>query len=106
MVAKLTGTYETHGLQLKLKEDALAERRIEVATLHEACAKYKVRARTAPIKLTPFTTTPGPFDAVCLRCEKAKDFFGEELKVALEGLADKLKAAFAEKEAKFSSALR
>ena len=33
---------------------SLSKRRIEVATLHEACAKYKVRARTeTTIQLTP-----------------------------------------------------
>ena len=86
MVVKLIGANEALGLQLKLKEEALVKRRIEVATLHGACAKYKLRARTATtIQWTPFTTTPNPIDAVSLRCEKAKDFFGEELKVALEG---------------------
>ena len=42
LVAKLAGTVETIHCQLKEKEDALAKRRIEVATLHQACAKYKL----------------------------------------------------------------
>ena len=104
LVAKLS-------LQLKQKEDELAKRRVEVATLHQACAKNK-RARIVPVQLlstaaaaTPFTTTANTLDAVSLRCEKAKDVFSE-LKLALEAFAAKLSTTFAEKEAQFSSALR
>ena len=113
LVAKLTGTIETIHLQLKQKEDELAKRRVEVATLHQACAKYKL-ARVAPVQrlsaataatATPFNTAANTLDAVSLRCENAKDVFSE-LKLALEAFAAKLSTAFAEKEAQFSSALR
>ena len=38
LVTKLTDTNEALNLQLKRKEDDLTKRRIEVATLHQACA--------------------------------------------------------------------
>ena len=41
LVAKLSGTNENMCSKLKQKDDALAKRRSEVATLHQACAKYK-----------------------------------------------------------------
>ena len=40
-VAKLAETNEIITLKMKRQEDALAKRRTEVATLHQACAKYK-----------------------------------------------------------------
>ena len=43
-VAKLAETNEIISLKMKQQEDALAKRRSEVATLHQACAKNK-RAR-------------------------------------------------------------
>ena len=43
-VSKLTGQTETMSLKIEQLEDALAKRRSEVATLHQACAKNK-RAR-------------------------------------------------------------
>ena len=42
--AQLSATNESMSMQLKQKDDALAKRRGEVATLHQACAKNK-RAR-------------------------------------------------------------
>ena len=63
----------------KQKEDDLAKRRVEIVTLHQACAKYKSQAIVAPLQrlsaaaVTRFPTTPSPLDAVCLRCDKAKD---------------------------------
>ena len=128
LVAKLTGTNEVISLQLKQKEDTLAKRRIEVATLHEACAKYKRNNRFAstqrlshhlPTAATSLTTAraikqavstsdvqPTTIEAECLRCQKANEVFERELEVALEGLAEKLKTAFADKEAQFNTALR
>ena len=117
--AKLTGNNEALSLQLKHKEDALAKRRFEVTILHQACAKYK-RARhhlsaaaatslnTAPtIKQTVSTSDVSTtIDADCLRCQKANDAFERQLKVALEGLAEKLSTLFAEKEAQFNTTLR
>ena len=41
VVAKLSGTNESMCVTLKQKDDTLAKRRCEVATLHRACAKYK-----------------------------------------------------------------
>ena len=40
-VARLTETNEIMSLKMKQQEDALTTRRIEVATLHQACAKHK-----------------------------------------------------------------
>ena len=96
LVAKLAGTIETIHSQLEQKENALAKRRIEVATLQQACAKYKSRARIAPVQRTL------PTDTVCLRCTKAKDVFGE-LKEAVDAFAEKLNAALADKEAQCSA---
>ena len=42
--AQLSATNESMSMQLKQKDDALAKRRGEVATLYQACAKNK-RAR-------------------------------------------------------------
>ena len=96
LVTKLTGTNEAFSLQLKQKENALAKRRNEVAILHQACAKYKSRARTAPLQRL---TTPSTIElAVCLRCEKAKDVF-DQLKVTVEAFAEKLNTALKEKDA-------
>ena len=114
LVAKLTGNNEVISLQLKQKEDALAKRRIEVATLHQACVKYK-RARHHLSIAASYSTTASPIkqdvqattiEADCLRCQKANDVFDRKLKVALERLAEKLKTEFAEKEAQYTSALR
>ena len=99
LVAKLTGTNEVISLQLKQKEDTLAKRRIEVATLHDTCAKYK-RAGIAPVlRILPTTSV-----AVCLRCQKATGVFGE-LKEAVDAFAKKLNAALAAKEAQFEEKL-
>ena len=127
LVAKLTGTNEALSLQLKQKEDALVKRRIEVATLHQACDKYKLNNRitstqqlshrlsTAATSLATALTikkavstsdVPTTIEAACLRCQKANDVFERKLKVALERLAEKLKTEFAEKEAQYTSALR
>ena len=96
LVTKLTGTNEAFSLQLKQKENALAKRRNEVAILHQACAKYKSRARTAPLQRL---TTPSTIElAVCLRCEKAKDVF-DQLKVTVEAFAEKLNTSLKEKDA-------
>ena len=106
LVAKLTGTIETIHLHLKQKDDALAKRRIEVATLHQACAKYKrprIRPVQRPSHLSPAVTPSKSsltIDADCLRCQKATYVFGE-LKEAVDAFAEKLNAALAEKEAKF-----
>ena len=122
LVSKLTGTIETIHFQLEQKEDTLAKRRVEVATLHEACAKYK-RARDRPVQL-PIHLSPAvsssissftiPLNVIhddlvtndsgCLRCEKAKDIFGE-LRVAMDAFAEKLSTAFAAKEAQFEERL-
>ena len=119
LVTKLTGTIETIHLQLKQKEVGLAKRRIEVATLHQACAKYKRARHHLSTTATSLTTArsikqavstsdvqPTTIVADCLRCQKANEVFERELKVALEGLAEKLRTEFAEKEAQFTSALR
>ena len=127
LVAKLTATNEALSLQLKQKEDALTKRRIEVATLHQACAKYKRNNRIAltqrvshrlPKAATSMNTAlaikqavsasdvPTTIEAACLHCQKANDVFERQLKVALEGLAEKLRTEFAEKEAQYTSALR
>ena len=89
LVTKLTGTIETIHLQIKQNESDLAKRRIEVATLHEACAKYKrlrVRLFQRPIHLSPAVSSSIssftiPLKAIhgeivandsgCMRCEKA-----------------------------------
>ena len=95
------GTIETMHLQLKQKEDNLTKRRVEVATLHQACAKYK-RARVAPstiastIKQAVLPSTTNDAD-LCSRCEKAKDVFGE-LEQAVDAFAEKLNATLKEKE--------
>ena len=128
LVAKLTGTNETLGLQLKLKEEALTKRRIEVATLHQACAKYKQARAIAPIKratplTVPFTikqamptaatttTATTTTNSVCSHCQKLfgemketlKAQFDERLKTALkekDGEIERLAAAMADKERK------
>ena len=99
LVTKLTGNNAALSLQLKQKEDALAKRCIEVATLHDTCSKYK-RARIAPVlRILPTTSV-----AVCLRCQKATGVFGE-LKEAVDAFAEKLNAALAAKEAQFEEKL-
>ena len=114
LVTKLTGTNEALSLQLKQKEDTLKKRRIQVAALHQACAKYKRSRHHLSIAAT-YSTSARPIkqavqqttsEADCLRCQKANEVFERELKVALEGLAEKLRTEFAEKEAQFTSALR
>ena len=115
LVGKLTATNEVFCLQLEQKENDLTKRRNEVATLHQACAKYK-RARHHLSTAATFSTTASPFkqgvstrdsqpttiEADCLRCQKANDVFDRKLKVALEGL----KLKFAAKEAQFNLTLR
>ena len=110
-VAKLTGTIETIHLQLKQKDDALAKRRIEVATLHQACAKNK-RPRIRPDQRASHLATAVPpskssltIDADCLRCQKAAYVFGE-LKEDVDAFAKKLNAALAAKEAQFEEKLK
>ena len=99
LVDKLIGNNAALSLQLKQKEDALAKRCIEVATLHDTCSKYK-RARIAPVlRILPTTSV-----AVCLRCQKATGVFGE-LKEAVDAFAEKLNAALAAKEAQFEEKL-
>ena len=122
LVAKLAGTVETMHLQLKQKEDDLTKRRIEVATLHRACAKNKSRIRIAPVQrppidlqaATPLKTTTiqqtvllstTTKDALCSRCQKSKHVFGE-LEKAVETFAEKLNAAIAEREAQFNTTLK
>ena len=102
----------------------MAKRRIEVATLHQACAKYKSRARIAPVqrpshlqeacsstktstimRTLPTTSASLTNEAVCSPCQVATDVFGE-LKEAVDAFAEKLNAALADKEAQFSSALK
>ena len=96
LVAKLTGTNEAFSFQLQQKEIALTKRRNEVAILHQACAKCKSRASTAPLQRL---TTPSTIElAVCQRCEKAKGAF-DQLKVAVEAFAEKLNTALREKDA-------
>ena len=109
LVAKLTGSNEALSLQLKQREDDMAKRRIEVATLHQACAEYKRTRRLSAA--TPLIATPNAIkqavstiDAVCLRCQKSKDTFGE-LKAAIDAFAEKLRTAFAAKEAQFAEKL-
>ena len=105
LVSKLAGTIETIHLQLKQKDDALAKRRSEVATLHQACAKYKRARAPAPVRrrppdrqaatstietvVLPTTSNASLINdaALCPRCQQATD-------------------VFAEKEAQLSSALR
>ena len=99
LVTKLTGNNAALSLQLKQKEDALAKRCIEVATLHDTCSKYK-RARIAPVlRILPTTSV-----AVCLRCQKATGVFGE-LKEAVDAFAQKLNVALAAKEFQFEEKL-
>ena len=114
LVTKLTGTNEALSLQLKQKEDTLKKRRIQVAALHQACAKYKRSRHHLSIAAT-YSTSARPIkqavqqttsEADCLRCQKANEVFERELKVALEGLAEKLKTEFAEREAQFNTALK
>ena len=124
LVAKLAGTVETIHCQLKEKEDALAKRRIEVATLHQACAKYKraravapvqrsphLRANTSTIQqavlLLPTTSNASLLNdvAVCSRCQKGRDVFGQ-LEQAVDAFGEKLDAALAAKEVQLISALR
>ena len=110
LVAKLTGNNEVISLQLKQKEDALAKRRIEVATLHQACAKYK-RARVRPVqRASPISPAVPPsmssltIEAVCLRCQKAIGVFGE-LKEAVDAFTEKLNTTLAAKEVQFEEQL-
>ena len=107
MNAKLTGTNEALSLQLGQKEDDLAKRRVELATLHRACAKYKQARAMASIKQALPTTT----DSVCSHCQKVfgemketlNAQFDERLKTALkekDGEIERLAAAMADKESK------
>ena len=60
--AKLAGTNQSISLQLKQQEDDLTRRRREVATLHQACAKYK-RAQLVVVfaqRLRNLTVTARP----------------------------------------------
>ena len=56
--AKLSGNNESMYLQLKQKDDALAKRRSEVATLHQACAKYKRAQFVFAKRIRNPTTSP------------------------------------------------
>ena len=110
LVAKLTGTIETTHLQLMQKESDLAKRRIEVATLHEAFRLFQ-RSPAVSSSISSFTiplgAIPGEIvanDSGCMRCEKAKDTFGE-LRVAIDAFAEKLQTAFSAKEAQFEEKL-
>ena len=107
LVSKLTGTIETIHLHFEQKD---TKRRIEVATLHQACANYK-RARRLSDATTQFIAITNAIkqavstiDAVCLRCQKSKDTFGE-LKEAIDAFAEKLRTALAAKEAQFEEKL-
>ena len=72
LVANLSGTNENMCSKLEQSEYALAKRRSEVATLHQACAKYKraqlvfaQRLRNLTVTVRPaasVSTTPLPAD--------------------------------------------
>ena len=72
VVAKLSKTNKSMSLLLEQQDDALAKRRSEVATLHQACAKYKraqlvfaQRLRNLTVTVRPaasVSTTPLPAD--------------------------------------------
>ena len=106
LVSKLTGTIETIHFQLEQKEDTLAKRRIEVATLHQACAEYKRTRRLSAA--TPLIATPNAIkqavstiDAVYLHCQQSKDTFSE-LKAAIDSFAQKLSTALSEKDSEIA----
>ena len=96
LVAKLSATIETMHLQFKRQQEDLA--------------KYKSRAHIAPVQRPPLTvaskiSATGTNDAaVCSRCPKAREVFGQ-LEEVVDAFAEKLDAALAEKEAQFEEKL-